>query len=125
MKLVSQNQASFVMGRNISDDIIVIQKVVHSMKNFKGMKIGIILRIDLEKAYDGLRWNFLEETLSTVGFSTTLIFVILNCVSSSSFQVLWNEMMTEAFKPFSWYPTSGSPIALFICSVYGMDGVSN
>ncbi|KAK5795009.1 hypothetical protein PVK06_036263 [Gossypium arboreum] len=125
MKLVSQNQASFVMGRNISDNIIVTQEVVHSMKNFKGKKFEMIFKIDLEKAYDKLRWDFLKEMLSTVSFSTTLISVILNCVSSSSFQVLWNEMMAEAFKPFSWYPTSKSPIALFICSVYKVDGASN
>lgn len=55
VKLIRQNQANFVMERNIVDNIIVTQEVVHSMRSFKGKKYGMILKIDLEKAYDRLR----------------------------------------------------------------------
>lgn len=56
-KWVRQNQASFVMSRNIANNIIVTQEVVHS-KKFKGIKYGMILKIDLEKTYDRLKWDF-------------------------------------------------------------------
>ncbi|KAA3485236.1 reverse transcriptase [Gossypium australe] len=55
-------------------------RLIVYIKTINDETVWMILKIDLEKAYDRLRRDFLEETLSGVGFSTTLIFVILNCV---------------------------------------------
>lgn len=63
MKLTNQNQASFVAGRFITNNIVVAQEVVHSMKGFKGRKYGMALKINLEKVYDRVRWDFLEDPL--------------------------------------------------------------
>lgn len=57
-KLTCQNQASFIPGRDITDNIIIAQEVVHSLKGFNGGKYGMVLKIDLEKAYDRLQWYF-------------------------------------------------------------------
>ncbi|KAH1057168.1 hypothetical protein J1N35_035233 [Gossypium stocksii] len=45
-KIISQEQASLIAGRNITDNIIIAQEVIHSMrrKNMKWMAI----KIDLE-----------------------------------------------------------------------------
>lgn len=93
MKLVKQNQASFMMDRNIIDNIIITQEAIHSMKSFKGRKYGMILKINLEKAYNKIRRGFLEDTLSEASFLINLITVILNCESSSSFQILLNGIL--------------------------------
>lgn len=58
LKITKQNQASFVAGRNISDNIVMAQKTIHSMRTFKGRKMGMALKIDLEKAYNRVRWEF-------------------------------------------------------------------
>lgn len=60
VKLVRQNQSSFIPGRDIVDNSTVAQEVVHSLKNFKGTKCGMVMKIDLEKAYDRIRWDFLR-----------------------------------------------------------------
>lgn len=96
--LISQNQSSLVPGRDIADNIIVVQEVVHSLKGFRGTKTGIVLKIDLEKAYDRISWDFLRDTLTTVGFPDQFVRVIMGCVTSTSFQVLWNEGMIEGFQ---------------------------
>lgn len=36
--LVAENQTSFVSGRNIMDNVVVAQEVIHSMRNRKGKK---------------------------------------------------------------------------------------
>lgn len=69
------------------------------LKKFKGKKYGMILKIDLKKAYDRLRSDFLKDMLIEVGFPNSLISVILNCVFSSSFRILWNGLITEEFEP--------------------------
>lgn len=34
-----------------------------------------------------------------VGLPRLLVLVIMNCVSSASFQILWNDVVTNEFKP--------------------------
>jgi hypothetical protein len=34
---------------------------------------GIILKLDFEKAYDKVNWNFLQQTLRMKGFSPNLV----------------------------------------------------
>ncbi|MBA0664477.1 hypothetical protein Goklo_004466 [Gossypium klotzschianum] len=51
-KLISQEQVGFIVGRNIFDNIILAQEVIHSMRcNRKGKK-WMAIKLDLEKAYD-------------------------------------------------------------------------
>lgn len=49
VKLIGQNQSSFIPSRDIVNSIIVAQEVVHSLKNFCGSKKGMILKINLKK----------------------------------------------------------------------------
>lgn len=35
----------------------------------KGKKSGIVIKVDYEKAYDSVRWEFLYYMLSRLGFS--------------------------------------------------------
>jgi len=46
-------------------------KVVHSLHKHK--EEGVILKLDYEKAYDRVSWNFLFELHASRGFSTKWI----------------------------------------------------
>lgn len=59
--LVSQNQSSFILGRHLHNNIIIMQHVVHSMRNKVPRPYCIVFKVDLEKAYDRLQ--------TTLGFS--------------------------------------------------------
>ena len=50
--LISQYQTGFVKGRQITDDILVAEEAIHSLKNSKTK--GMLVKIDLAKAYDRL-----------------------------------------------------------------------
>ncbi|XP_021602061.1 uncharacterized protein LOC110607253 [Manihot esculenta] len=71
--LIGSEQSSFVPGRQIMDNIVIYQEVFHSMNKAKGVKGYMALKIDLEKAYDRLNWDFLELVLSNTGFSDAWI----------------------------------------------------
>lgn len=43
----------------------------------------MVLKIDLEKAYDKLSWGFIWDTLEEVGFEESWIRNILTCVGTS------------------------------------------
>ena len=67
-KLIGPDQSSFIPGRLSADNIVVVQEAVHSMQRKKGVKGWMLIKLDLEKAYDRIRWDFMEYTLRVAGF---------------------------------------------------------
>ena len=55
--IISPYQAGFVEGRKILDGIILVHETIHSLKITK--TLGILLKLDLSKAYDKLNWQVL------------------------------------------------------------------
>lgn len=111
--LIGPNQASFILGRQIVDNIVMAQELLHSLQRRKGKQGAMIIKIDLEKAYDRVDWQFLEEVLQKVGFTTTLIRVILNCIRSTKLSVIWNGQHLEAFNPERRL-TQGDPLSPYL-----------
>lgn len=72
-KLIGPAQASFIPGRLSTDNIVIVQEAVHSMRRKKGKKGWMLLKLDLEKAYDRIRWDFLEDTLHAAKLPQTWI----------------------------------------------------
>ncbi|XP_072954583.1 uncharacterized protein [Typha angustifolia] len=62
-KLVVPEQAAFVAGRNIADNTLAAQEVVHSMTTNRTATPIMMLKLDIEKAYD---WVSLEANLSSL-----------------------------------------------------------
>lgn len=57
------------------------------------------IKVNLEKAYDRLSWNFIFETLVEAGIPMNLTRIIMECVTTSRMNVLWNGDLTDEFKP--------------------------
>lgn len=68
-KLTGASQASFIPVRSTADNITAAQEVLHSLQRRKGTNGGFALKVDLEKAYDRVDWNFLREVLPFIGFN--------------------------------------------------------
>lgn len=49
-----------------------------------------LIKLDLEKSYDFLNWNYIRTCLIAFGFSEHWIKLIMQCISSVSFSVLIN-----------------------------------
>ncbi|KAK3222256.1 hypothetical protein Dsin_009281 [Dipteronia sinensis] len=65
--LISPNHVAFVPGRQIQNNIIVAQEVLHKFKRAKGKMRFIARKIDLAKAYDRLQWGFIKAVLDEAG----------------------------------------------------------
>lgn len=57
------------------------------------------IKVDLEKAYDRLRWDFIEDTLVDAGIPFSFARIIMECISIVLMQIVWNGSLTEGFKP--------------------------
>ncbi|KAH1097249.1 hypothetical protein J1N35_014170 [Gossypium stocksii] len=96
-KLISQEQTGFIAGRNISDNIILAQEVIHSMRCKRKWRNWMAVKLDLEKAYDRISWDFISISLAGIPFF--LRRVIMSAITSPSMQILWNGVPTQKFKP--------------------------
>jgi len=68
------------------------------MKLKKGKKGWMTIKIDLEKTYDRLSWDFIKDTFQEVGLPSNFIDVFY-CVSTSTFKMLWNGEALHQFSP--------------------------
>lgn len=57
------------------------------------------LKIDLEKAYDRLNWDFIRDTLKDVGMSYEWVRNIMACVESPRLSILWKGRQLDQIIP--------------------------
>ena len=50
----------------------------------------VSLKLDLEKAYDRLDWSFIQKMLKFFQIPPKLIQLIMNMLSSTCFNIMWN-----------------------------------
>jgi hypothetical protein len=58
-KLFSIHQNAFIKGQNIMDGVLFLHELMHHTRIRK--HVGIILKLDFEKTYDKVNWDFLLE----------------------------------------------------------------
>lgn len=96
-KLVDEVQSAFISGRQIAESIFQVSEVCHSLKS-KGCK-GLVLKIDFEKAFDSINWDFLLEVLQVMGFGERFINWIRVLLNSMRISILVNGSPTKEFTP--------------------------
>ncbi|XP_052623752.1 uncharacterized protein LOC111889210 [Lactuca sativa] len=87
--IVSKNQSTFVPGRSILDNILLAQELMVGYKKKKRVP-KCTIKIDIQKAYDTMDWNFLNRILQGFGFHPVMVQWIMACVSSSWFMLNFN-----------------------------------
>ena len=66
----------------------------------KGKKYELALKLDMNKAYDKVEWDFFwEEVLMRMGFAMKWIHWIMECVRVVSYSLVINEKPTFRFCP--------------------------
>ncbi|KAK2664187.1 hypothetical protein Ddye_002761 [Dipteronia dyeriana] len=96
-KLISPSQVAFISVRQIQDNIVVAQEVLHKCKTMKGKKGFFSWKIDLSKVYARLQWSFIREVIEEAGFKERLVDLIMWCVSTVNYKAVLNGEVTKVF----------------------------
>ncbi|GKB40686.1 hypothetical protein Tco_0885628, partial [Tanacetum coccineum] len=96
-RLVSPNQSAFVPGRSISDNILLTQEIMHNYHLDRGVP-RCAFKVDIQKAYDTVDWEFLRVILIGFGFHVRMVSWIMECVATTSFSISINGSLHGYFK---------------------------
>ncbi|GJZ73239.1 hypothetical protein Tco_0637385 [Tanacetum coccineum] len=94
--LVSLNQSAFVLERKISDNILLMQELMHNYHLDRGMP-RCAFKVDIQKAYYTVDWGFLKEVLMAFGFHHRMVAWIMECVTTT-FSISINGVLHGYFK---------------------------
>ncbi|VFQ73486.1 unnamed protein product [Cuscuta campestris] len=112
-------KGAYVPRREIMDQILITKEMVHHI-NRKARGGNLIVKLDMAKAFDKLKWSYLLDILKAFGFSPQFIQMVNNLLASSKYSILING------KPCGYFGQSrgikqGDPLCplLFIISNEG------
>jgi hypothetical protein len=79
------------------DSVILFHEIIHSLKSTHTP--GMLLKLDLSKYFDKLRWKYMKALLSYFGFNKDWVSWIMKLISSTFFSILVNGVPSHPFSP--------------------------
>nr|XP_009768841.1 PREDICTED: uncharacterized protein LOC104219801 [Nicotiana sylvestris] len=110
--IISEEQAGFVKGRSIVENILLIQEIIKDIRLRTKAGPNVVIKLYMTKAYDRLSWLFLTKILRKMGFPKALIGLIFDLIGNNWYSILINGQPNGFFKSLRGVK-QGSP-TLFI-----------
>ncbi|GJW59088.1 putative RNA-directed DNA polymerase, eukaryota, reverse transcriptase zinc-binding domain protein [Tanacetum coccineum] len=94
--VIGPNQSAFIEGWQILDGCLIASEIIR-MAALENHKL-LLFKVDFEKAFDSVNWNFLLSIITQMGFGGKWRNWISSCLSSASISVMINGSPSKEFK---------------------------
>ena len=99
-RVISDAQSAFISERIITDNTTVAFEVLHRMRNRRRGKDGqMAIKLDISKAYDRVKWQFLKKIMLRLGFDERWVALAIETIHTASYSVLINGEPQGFVKP--------------------------
>jgi mannosylglycoprotein endo-beta-mannosidase len=95
-KLVSNSQSAFIKTRSIHDNFLYVRNLARKLH--KSRIPSLLFKLDIKKAFDSVRWDYLMDLLQHLGFPSTFRNWVLALLSTSTSRVLLNGITGDPIK---------------------------
>lgn len=96
-KVISNSQSAFMPKRLLAENVLLATELVHGY-NRQNIESSGMLKVDLRKAFDSVRWDFVISTLRALNIPEKFVNWIEECISTPSFAISVNGQSRGFFK---------------------------
>lgn len=98
--IIDENQSAFVLGRLITDNILLSSEVFHCLHHNHAKRRGYMtLKLDMSKAYDRMEWDYIACVMIKIGFPAVWTDHVMKCVTTVRYSFLVNGEVSEILTP--------------------------
>ncbi|KAM0852955.1 hypothetical protein ACQ4PT_051408 [Festuca glaucescens] len=91
--MVSTNQSAFIQGCCLHDNFMLVRQVARRISQKK--TLGVLLKLDLSRAFDLMSWAFLFDVIRQRGFGTLFLKWIALLLYTANTKVMVNGVPSE------------------------------
>ncbi|XP_074271593.1 uncharacterized protein LOC141595528 [Silene latifolia] len=84
--LIAQNQGGFIQGRGIMENILIFKDIIRLYER-QAVSPRCLFKMDLQKAYDTIEWEFLDQMLSALNFPVQFKGWIMQYVTTATYSL--------------------------------------
>ena len=123
-QLITENQSVFLSERLITDNVLVAFEVMHYLEHKRdGKDCYMAVKLDMSKAYNRVKWGFIEKVMERMGFHERWIALVMHCISTISYSILMNGVAYGSIIPTRGLH-QGDPLSLYLFLLCA-DGLSS
>lgn len=116
--IIGDVQSTYMEGQNIPNGSLIINEICARVKHTKKV---LLFKVDFDKAFDSINWEYLDYVFSQIGFGNNKWRSwIRGCLTSSHVSVILNGFPTKEFD-IAKGVRQGDPLSLFLY-IISMEG---